>query len=174
MPPDMPGAAAQRPTPDPDRRRLANHMAVMLPRFGHWISNVQEFETPYGHVGRRQIEVLWALRHNEIDDATPSRIAEHFGIQPSVMTRVLARLEGHGLVDRTPDPADGRRSTVRITERGLRTSEFVEDLFTQEMLDSMATLSDAQIDQLRACIAMLDEVADHLLDQRQRRTSGAG
>jgi DNA-binding MarR family transcriptional regulator len=159
---------------DPDRRRLANHMAVMLPKFGHWISNVQEFKTPYGRVGRRQIEVLWALRHDQLDDPSPSRIAEHFGIQPSVMTRVLARLEGHGLVDRIPDPADGRRSTVRITERGLRTSEFVEALFTQEMLDSMGTLSDAQVDQLRACIAMLDAVAENLLELRQRRTAGAG
>lgn len=151
-------------------------MAVMLPKFGHWISNVQEFETPFGRVGRRQIEVLWALRHNHIQDDTPSpsRMAEHFDIQPSVMTRVLARLESHGLVGRTSDPHDGRRSYVHITEQGIRASEFVEDLFTQEMLSSIASLSEAQIDELRRCIGMLDDVAANLLEHRKRRTREHG
>jgi DNA-binding MarR family transcriptional regulator len=40
--------------------------------------------------------------------------------QPQTMTRLLAELEGQGLISRTQDPADRRRAIIAITREGSR------------------------------------------------------
>ncbi len=42
-------------------------------------------------------------------------------VRPQSMTQTIADLEADGLIERRPDPADGRRTLVELTERGLRT-----------------------------------------------------
>jgi DNA-binding MarR family transcriptional regulator len=49
---------------------------------------------------------------------TPRALADFERVQPPSMTRTLAALTERGLVDRAPDPADGRQVIVRITESG--------------------------------------------------------
>jgi DNA-binding MarR family transcriptional regulator len=46
---------------------------------------------------------------------TPSELAARERIQRPTATRVLARLAEEGLVERTPDPQDGRSSLVSAT-----------------------------------------------------------
>src|SRR3990172_8826898 len=51
----------------------------------------------------------------------PSRLGEvgrRLGIQPSTLTRNLARLEERHLVERVGDPRDGRAFRVRLTATG--------------------------------------------------------
>jgi len=157
---------------EPDRRSLANRMVRVLPRFGRWASEIREFETPYGKFGYRQLEVLWLLRHKVFgSESTPSRLAEHFDVQPSVLTRVLAKLESAGLVERIPDLRDGRITRIAATEKGVCVSVYVENLLTQEMLDSLTELDDSQVAELRRCIALLDDLASNLRQQRKARTA---
>jgi DNA-binding MarR family transcriptional regulator len=49
---------------------------------------------------------------------TPGELAAAERVQPQSLTRTLASLEGHALITRHPDPADGRRSLIAITESG--------------------------------------------------------
>ncbi len=42
-------------------------------------------------------------------------------VRPQSMTQTIADLQGDGLIERRPDPADGRRTLVELTERGLQT-----------------------------------------------------
>ena len=44
-------------------------------------------------------------------------------VRPQSMAQTVADLEGDGLVERRPDPADGRRALVSLTERGRSTLE---------------------------------------------------
>ena len=42
-------------------------------------------------------------------------------VRPQSMTQTIADLESDGLIERSPDPSDGRRTLVELTERGLKT-----------------------------------------------------
>jgi DNA-binding MarR family transcriptional regulator len=59
------------------------------------------------------------LRHLGEDGARPSELAAKAGITRQAVTKTLDELERLGLVDREPDPADGRGVIVRYTTRGL-------------------------------------------------------
>ncbi|MFJ3334807.1 MarR family winged helix-turn-helix transcriptional regulator [Streptomyces sp. NPDC086766] len=56
--------------------------------------------------------------------ATASALASAEGVRPQSMAAILAALEQHGLIRRSPDPADGRRQLVALTESG---RERIED-----------------------------------------------
>jgi DNA-binding MarR family transcriptional regulator len=49
---------------------------------------------------------------------TPSELAAHEKVQPPSMTRIVARLEEHGYVTRTPDPVDRRQIVVSASREG--------------------------------------------------------
>lgn len=49
---------------------------------------------------------------------TPSELADAERVKRPTATRVLAKLEGAGLMERTPDPADGRSALVSVTGPG--------------------------------------------------------
>ena len=47
-----------------------------------------------------------------------SHLASLHGQDVSTVSRRLTHLEAHGLIERLPDPSDGRASTVRLTDPG--------------------------------------------------------
>lgn len=63
-----------------------------------------------------QMSVLAVL--DRCGPMTPRALADSERVQPPSMTRTLAALAERGLVDRAPDPDDGRQIIVRITEPG--------------------------------------------------------
>jgi DNA-binding MarR family transcriptional regulator len=51
------------------------------------------------------------------DGVTQAQLCELVRIEQPTMAKTLARMERDGLIDRTPDPIDGRRSLVTLTHR---------------------------------------------------------
>jgi DNA-binding MarR family transcriptional regulator len=86
---------------------------------------------------------------------TPSELAARERIQRPTATRVLARLEEAGLVERTADPSDRRSSLVASTSEGralLAAIRERKDAFLVERLDTLTA----------ADLAALDRAADIL------------
>ncbi|MEU3663569.1 MarR family transcriptional regulator [Streptomyces sp. NPDC032940] len=50
--------------------------------------------------------------------ATASALASAEGVRPQSMAATLVALDRHGLIRRSPDPEDGRRQLVTLTEAG--------------------------------------------------------
>ena len=85
----------------------------------------------------------------------PSELAARERIQRPTATRVLARLEEQGLIERMPDPRDGRSSLVTASKAG-------RDLLAELRTRKTAFLA-ARIDSLSAEErATLDRAADIL------------
>jgi DNA-binding MarR family transcriptional regulator len=62
---------------------------------------------------------LAALRTLEVHGPmTASELAAHEKVQPPSMTRIVAALESHGYLTRTPDPLDRRQVVVAATVDG--------------------------------------------------------
>lgn len=63
-----------------------------------------------------QASVLARLSKGEAANASALAAAE--GVRPQSMAVTIASLMELGLVDRTPDPSDGRRHVLAVTPRG--------------------------------------------------------
>jgi DNA-binding MarR family transcriptional regulator len=91
---------------------------------------------------------------------TPSEVAAFERIQRPTATRVIARLEEAGLVERAADPADGRSSLVSITAEGralLDAGRTRKDAFLAQRLDGLEA---EEIATLERAAAILEKVLD--------------
>lgn len=70
-------------------------------------------------VGDLTITQLSALSSLELGGAlTPRELAEAERVQPPTLTKIVAKLEQGGLVQRTPHPTDGRQVILAATPAG--------------------------------------------------------
>ena len=73
--------------------------------------------------GPRGYQVLAAATRGE--PGSQLALAQHLGVDRTVMTYLLDDLEGAGLIERRPDPADRRARRILATARG---RELLNDL----------------------------------------------
>jgi DNA-binding MarR family transcriptional regulator len=73
-------------------------------------------------------EMILALLWQE-DGLTHSHITEHLGLQPPTVTRMLQRMEGSGLIKRSPDLSDSRVLRVSLTQKGRDIRQPIEDIW---------------------------------------------
>jgi len=103
-----------------------------------------------------QISALGTIdRHGPM---TPREVADHEGVQPPSMTRVLALLEDRGLIVRIAHPSDGRQQLVSLARAGhdlLR-----EDRRRREawLALRLAELSPAERAVLYAAVPIIDRI----------------
>ncbi|HZD96884.1 MAG TPA: MarR family transcriptional regulator [Micromonosporaceae bacterium] len=112
---------------------------------------------PVGDLTQSQLSVLTSL---ELAGAlTPRELAESERVQPPTMTKIVARLEEIGVVQRTPHPTDGRQVILSATPHGreaLAETRRVRDAWLTKRL---AALSDAERDTLRAAVEIIVRIA---------------
>ena len=71
---------------------------------------------PLGDVTQSQLSALTSL---ELAGAlTPRELAEAERVQPPTLTKIVAKLEQLGLVQRAPHPTDGRQVVLSATDAG--------------------------------------------------------
>lgn len=95
---------------------------------------------------------------------TPSSLATSIDLSPPATTALLRRLEGNGHIERSPDPADGRRQLLGLHDSA---REIAGEFFGPLGRALQASLDDFDDDEiavverwLRSAIATTREVAD--------------
>jgi DNA-binding MarR family transcriptional regulator len=69
----------------------------------------------------------WLQEHGE--PPTQAQLAEHAGTDAMMTSQVLRKLEARGLLDRRPDPGDGRARRLELTADGsARTAAALADV----------------------------------------------
>jgi DNA-binding MarR family transcriptional regulator len=96
---------------------------------------------------------------------TPSEVAAHERVQRPTATRVLARLEDLGLVQRAPDPADRRSCLISVSPEGRALLHRQRSRKNQFLARRLATLDPEEVAALDRAAAILER----MLDEEGRR-----
>lgn len=97
-----------------DTTRLASELRLVL---GHLVRRLRA-EHPFS---LSQGAVLGRLDREGRKSIGDLAVAER--VRPQSMTQTIGDLEAEGLIERHPDPSDGRRILVELTEQGRQTLE---------------------------------------------------
>lgn len=105
-------------TTNPAGQQLQETMATVFRQFSRLIGRRQALNPQA--MSRTDYSLLAALEHCPHEAGLRiSVLAATQGHDVSTISRRVTHLESHGLLERLPDPSDGRASTVRLTAPGL-------------------------------------------------------
>ncbi|WP_211289446.1 MarR family winged helix-turn-helix transcriptional regulator [Luteimicrobium subarcticum] len=88
----------------------------------------------------------------------PSELAAHFGVGKPTVARQLACLQQLGLVERRPDPEDGRAHLVDLTEQGRGRVSVQREERQAVLRDRFGQWSDDELAELVRVLARLNDV----------------
>ncbi len=88
--------------------------------------------------------------------ASTNALAQALGLDASTVTRQVAALERGGLIERRPDPADGRSSAIALTPEGRRSMLEVEQERRRRIEALVRDWDDAEQDGLAAALTRLN------------------
>ena len=80
-------------------------------------------------------------------------------VRPPTMTRLIASMEGAGLVERETDIADRRVVRIRATEKGRKLLEEGRDRRIAAIAESLAALSPDEIEAIAQALDAIEQVA---------------
>jgi len=84
-------------------------------------------------------------------------------ISPQSMGATLSALEERGLVERRPDPGDGRRAVISLTGAGLQALRNKRNARTQQMAQALsAGFTPSELSQLMAAAPLLERLAQSI------------
>lgn len=91
---------------------------------------------------------------------TPSELAEIERVKRPSITRTLACLEKDGLIERTPDPADGRSSLVSVNAAGRERLRRLRGRKNAYLARRMRELGAEDVEALERAAAILDRMRE--------------
>jgi len=112
---------------------------------------------PVGDLTVTQLSALTSLRL--AGALTPRELADVERVQPPTMTKIVAKLEERGLVQRTPHPTDGRQVILAATEGGRAVLDQFERVRDEWLAHRLAELTEAERDTLRQAAEILQQLA---------------
>ena len=112
---------------------------------------------PIGELTIAQISALQSL--DAAGALTPRELAEAERVQPPTMTRIVARLEERGLVQRTPHPTDGRQVILAPSPLGRELLVEYQRVRDEWLANRIAGLTEADRDALRRAAEILVRLA---------------
>jgi DNA-binding MarR family transcriptional regulator len=131
------------------RTRIANEAWEALFRAQATIARELAAGDVWGDVSPREYGVLYALS-NAPNGLRITELGDDVLLTQPGMSRLIARLETAGLVERVDDPDDGRACRIRLTESGARAQRQVGARHGRHVAETMTrTLSSEQLLQLR-------------------------
>jgi DNA-binding MarR family transcriptional regulator len=95
-----------------------------------------------------------------------SELAGSEGINPTMLSRVIADFAEAGLLERISDQGDRRAAWVKATEAGRRVAERIRRERTDALTVALEGCSDSDRQRIEAAIPALERLAERLKDRR--------
>ena len=89
---------------------------------------------------------------------TPSELAGSEGIRPPTVTRIIARLQERDLIERSPDPEDGRCALISSTGEGRTLLSRLRHRKDAYLARRLRRLSDRDVATLRRAASILEQM----------------
>jgi DNA-binding MarR family transcriptional regulator len=113
-----------------------------------------------GELTLPESSALSRLRHN--GPATGATLAKLEQISPQSIGVTVASLEAKGLIERSADPADGRRVILSLTSAGATTVEARLSARDQQFTRALSALSANERTQLLQVMPLLERLVEEL------------
>ena len=141
------------------RTRIANEAWEALFRAQATIARELAAGDVWGELSPHEYGVLYALS-TAPEGLRITELSEDALLTQAGISRLVTRLEASGLLERVPDPADGRASRIRLTEAGASAQRHVGLRHGHHVAQIMThAFSVEQLQQLRALCETLTESA---------------
>lgn len=88
-------------------------------------------------------------------------------VNPTMLSRVISKLDERGLLTRTPDPDDQRAVSVEATAKGHETHERIRKERTIRVSECVRQLPPQQAEALTHALPALETLAEHLENGNQ-------
>jgi DNA-binding MarR family transcriptional regulator len=112
---------------------------------------------PVGDLTATQLSALTSLQLGGA--LSPRELADAERVQPPTMTKIVAKLEERGLVQRTPHPTDRRQVILSATEAGREVLARFERARNEWLARRLAELTPDERETLRGAAEILRKVA---------------
>jgi DNA-binding MarR family transcriptional regulator len=138
----------------PEVSRTAGELRALLGRLSRRLRQT----SVVGELTLPQASVLSLLERE--GPATPGALATKERITPQSMGTILVSLEELGLVSRTPDPTDGRRLVISVTEAGRQVILGARRQKEERLAQALATnFTNEEQQMLKAALPLLERLA---------------
>jgi DNA-binding MarR family transcriptional regulator len=145
------------PLEHPDVNEVAAALRVSIGLFVRRLRQAQ----PNGELTLPETSAL--VRLDRGGPTTPSALAKLEQISPQSMGATLAALEERGLVERRPDPEDGRRAVMSLTDSGLEMLRSRRTARTEELAKALsAGFTQSERNQLMAVAPLIERLAQSI------------
>ena len=95
--------------------------------------------------------------------ATAAELARAEQISPQSIGATLGALQGRGLIAKAPDPEDGRRMILTLTDAGLEVLRHRRNRRTEELARALsAGFTKTELEQLAAATPLLERLANSI------------
>lgn len=133
-----------------------NHLRIALGRISRSVGRSAADE---GLTRSQSMLLTTVSRHETIG---VRELAEIEGLNPTMCSRMLGKLEDAGFVSRSPDPDDKRVVRTHITPAGARLSSQLRTLRTALFAEHLAELDDTHLDALHDALPALEALAERM------------
>ncbi|TPQ21036.1 bifunctional helix-turn-helix transcriptional regulator/GNAT family N-acetyltransferase [Streptomyces sporangiiformans] len=103
-----------------------------------------------------EARVLYELVHSPRTDAADLRA--ELSLDAGYLSRILAKFEQDGLIERTPSAKDSRRRRITLTARGRETADLLDERSGQAVGSLLATVPAAERPRLSEAMGTIQEV----------------
>lgn len=91
-----------------------------------------------------------------------AELAELEGLNPTMLSRIVRKLDESGLIRRLADPSDLRAARVEITDDGTAVADRVRRQRTQAVSECLERLPEETSDELMRALPALESLAEEL------------
>ena len=138
-------------TANPIPRGVQDRMALLLTRIGAALTEVADERLEPAGLGGRDYGILAILATDGPE--SQYELAGMLGKAPGMVVGAIDKLEDAGLVERTRDPADRRRSRVTVTAAGTEALARADEVAERTLADMFRNLDQRELGQLRELLA---------------------